>query len=1149
MSIRFLHVADIHFDAANQEAALASLATLAEAAEREDPSFVVLAGDLWNRGVQNSEAAGFPALLAVIRRILEVCPIYAVSGTPTHDLPGAYKVLEEIAAVNTFTVVGPSFYCQERGYLILGCPEPTKEWLLAGAPADIDANQAVKDGMRRILLGLGALRAEHPDLFCVFLYHGAVAGASMCNGQLVDGGISIGREDLALVGADYYALGHIHLAQQIGDLPAYYSGSAYPCDWGETDQKGFNLVTIDPTIIDAGPISDRAIVTRLPFPHPPRAKFVLDWPEPVEGKAEGPTPIADQIKGIQAWIVHRASKEQAQKIDKDALLKVYLLLGALPGSRVTVETIPTETVRAAEITEKHALEDKLVIYAEASGDPEPHNSLREKAHQLERDAAASGAAPEGLHIRLRKLRLRGAIGIWKGQHVDETELDLDRYDAGLIALVGANGAGKTTLIENMHPYPQMLTRDGSLQAHFRLRGSLRELTFVDERTGTEYRALIQIDGQNASGSCEYHLFANGEPLTNGRKADYEEKIGRLFGSLPLFLRSAFVSQRATKNNPDLSEATKGEKKSIFRELAGLDYLQAYAENAKAKGNILEGEISMEATRVNLLESQLTALPGIRADLDTKGAALLAAVGQLEETTARVETAKGETAALAEKISEQKSLAERIAGLEDQLAQKHQTITIAQEGIQSYQQALDQKSLAEKVIATWDNLKEQENAENGRLATVNADHARLQGEYNTRLKAHHDDVRKIEGKQSGLRTENARLAGDRKVLQTQVDHLAGDLKTPLKENCPTCGQLLPETKLAELKQKRTESETKLAELKQKHAIMERQIETIDQQLAAITFPLAIPPLVLPPVDQAALRLIQSAIAVLNIVEARKTLATAQEAATRIEEAGKRQREAEQAIGRIEGELGSAQGKVDPKVQPAYEEAQEKLEAARGEYGEAQKAIATLEAQIAAFKDRIAELERQAADLEARREKIAAAKTDLAEWRYLERACGPDGIQALELDAMGPGIAEVANRLLSAAYGSRFALEFRTTRIAGKGSKTRQIEDFSIWILDSEDGSEQELSTLSGGEAVWIKRAIYDAFGIVRERSTGTKFLTVFADEADGALDPEARARYVQMMQQAHAESGRRHTIIITHSETAQEMIGQRIVMSELVGVKT
>ena len=147
-------------------------------------------------------------------------------------------------------------------------------------------------------------------------------------------------------------------------------------------------------------------------------------------------------------------------------------------------------------------------------------------------------------------------------------------------------------------------------------------------------------------------------------------------------------------------------------------------------------------------------------------------------------------------------------------------------------------------------------------------------------------------------------------------------------------------------------------------------------------------------------------------------------------------------------------------------------------------------------------------------------------------------------MGPGIAAIANKLLQAAYGSRFQVEFRTTRMGGQGSKRKQIEDFQIWILDSEDGSEQLMETLSGGESVWVKRAIYDAFGIVRDQNTGQRFLTSFQDECDGALDTEARLAYFRMLEAAHRESGRHHTIIITHSQEAQEMTAQRIVMSEL-----
>ena len=146
------------------------------------------------------------------------------------------------------------------------------------------------------------------------------------------------------------------------------------------------------------------------------------------------------------------------------------------------------------------------------------------------------------------------------------EIEFDSFEPGFLAFVGVNGSGKTTLIENMNPYPHMLTRTGKLQDHFILRDSFRDLYFIDERTRTEYRSFMQIDGANKSGSIEYFLYKNGEPITNGRKDDYEQKIMKLFGSLPLFLRSVFVSQKQPKNLPDLSEATKREKKALFREL-------------------------------------------------------------------------------------------------------------------------------------------------------------------------------------------------------------------------------------------------------------------------------------------------------------------------------------------------------------------------------------------------------------------------------------------------------------------------------------------------------------------------------------------------------------------------------------------------------
>ena len=168
--------------------------------------------------------------------------------------------------------------------------------------------------------------------------------------------------------------------------------------------------------------------------------------------------------------------------------------------------------------------------------------------------------------------------------------------------------------------------------------------------------------------------------------------------------------------------------------------------------------------------------------------------------------------------------------------------------------------------------------------------------------------------------------------------------------------------------------------------------------------------------------------------------------------------------------------------------------------------------------------------------------------MQRVCGPDGIQALELDTAGPGIEKHGNGFLEHARdyeGSHFdMIHFETQRMGGSGSGKRQIEDFKIMCHDIRDDTWTDMSLISVGESAWIRRALHDAFGIVRAHKTNTKFLTGCSDESDAALDPEARPYYVRMLERAHNESGRYQTVIITHSSEVQDMIGQKINMDEL-----
>jgi len=1162
--IRVVHFGDLHYSAEHREPALKSLDYLIDYCEREQPDLIVNAGDTFDHGIQNSERGGLPDLLDRFRRLIRIAPIISDRGTPTHDVFGCYAPLQ---ALGGFTLIDPgdSYFLTDLGYvemdpecveteegkgravmLILGLPEPSKEWFLADKKGlgREEANQAVIDGMREMLLGLGALRKQYASLPCLMVYHGQVAGSSLANGQtLRPGGIQIGRDDLALVGADYYALGDIHLAQQIGDLPAYYSGSCFPVNWGELDQKSFRVVNFygDTTFPDDG--SGSIEWEEVPFPHAPRKKIVTSWPE-----GEDRFEPDGQVDGFQVWLEVKGDKSIIGDLNAEATLERLLAAGALPGSRVTATVIPTETVRAGEITEANDLTTKLDIYSLNSGELLPPNStITEKAQQLEADARRQGLTSDGLYIRIKSLRLRGAIGVKRGQDKDEIALDLGSYDAGLVALIGANGEGKTTLIENMHPYSQMLTRDGKLQDHFYLRDSYRDLKFVDERTGDEYRALLQIDGANKSGAVDYHLYRNGEPIVNGRKADYDEQIEKLFGSLSLYLRSAFVSQRPTKGNPDLSAATQGEKKALFRELAGLDYLQAYSETAREKAKAIETETERDKGKIEALTEDVEHAP----DLEGRKAELEGAVNDLANVVQGLigegEELKAKAAEARKKADEQQAIIQKIR--DKQLEQGELTKKaerIEHDEIPTLELVLVHEPAAIADLATAERLQAEEKELNADYQRYLEDRDKRRSEYNDKREAVRSCEQALKDEAADIDRAIAEVQTGKAQLTAAADALRKTLEKPIDEHCPTCGQLLPDEKreelIAEYDDAKAELETNEAELER---INDRIIElgterkAVEKKIAGLEWPL---PTDDEPYDNSRLVTVQRELSEINVAEARQIVEGASNAKVRIEEARKRGSDLKEQIGALQTEISYLNVILNPDLLGAADLAETKLQRKREEYERKNSALIEMRADLKHVEEQIADLAEKRRQLEELRTALEAKLTDAREWRWLETACGPNGIQALELDALAPSIADVANRLLDAAYGARFSIEFRTTRMGGAGSKTHQIEDFRIVVHT--DGEEQELDTLSGGESVWIKRAIYDAFSIVRDRNTGMRFLTAFQDEADGALDPEAKLAYFRMLEAAHAESGRTHTIVITHSPEIQEMIPQRIVMREL-----
>jgi len=1136
---RIIHISDVHFSRENQQKAIDSLKKAIEVGQDINVDAWVFAGDLFDRAVQNTASSGLPDLISVLKEMLDVAPIISVEGTKTHDIAGCYYIFQDIEAANDFYNIDPRTPVVVNGILFFGIPEPGKEWFLAGneAMGADEAREKIETGMREILLGFAAKRKEFPDIPAVLIGHLNVAGASMSNGQTVmQREIKVGRDDLSMVGADYIALGHIHLRQQIGDLPAYYGGSAFPVTWSETDQKGCIIASFE-----GGELADVEFIN---YPHPPRKKIVTDWTGAEEAENEDPD-------GCQVWQVYRVARERQHEIDPDAILEKMYQWGALPGSRVTVEVIPTETVRAGEIQEAKSLPDKFAIYAENSGD-KLTKSIIEKAETLEAEAREEGRISEGAHIRIDSLSLRGAIGPWKGLNKDEIYLDFNSYSPGLIALCGPNGSSKTTLIENMQPFPTMLTRSGKLQDHFRLRDSWRDLHFTDCRTGSTYRAYIEIDGQNASGSCSYHLYRDGQPIVNGRKTDYEEKITELFGSLALYLRSAFVAQKANKQNPDLAAATQGEKKTLFRELAGLEYLQLYADTAKERAKALESETERAKGQLEALDPTIAKLKALR-DTDTELLhAVAAKTRELNNLEAQDAELKNKAAELKERVDRNRHIDAERKQLRSTTSNNTQRIEAINTEREEYTVAVTRQGAAEYKLNEYEQLQE-------KIRGLESDRNNFTERRNAELEnyAAAREVVEAQDKELAQNCEKVRASIAQKREEkaqkvAKIDYLDDLLTQPLDTTCPTCKQELPPETARRLKSEREKTELTLKALQEAVLEIDQDINDLDKALNELIIQRKRLPWPEAPKDEpyndTMLVSLQAQATEYNPEHLREIIEKAKAASARIQTLEAEKSSLLKQNAEIDARLADLDEIFDESADAEYQQIVDRLEELRTEYGLIGRERAAKQAELKGVEQRIAELETEIAELHELQDATEAKIKDAGEWRYLERACGPNGIQALELDALAPSIAEVANRLLSTAYNSRFSIEFRTTRIAGTGSKTKQVEDFEIIIHDSEDGSEQALDTLSGGEAVWVKKAIYDSFGIIRARNTGTQFLTVFLDESDGALDPEAKAHYFRMIEAAHQEAGRHHTILITHSEDIQEMIGQRIVMNELSEVK-
>jgi len=272
--MKFIHIADIHADGetVKSERLKKSLSEIQNYLEKDNIDFVIIAGDVWERQQTFNGNSGAMEILNFLDAISrKTKKIFILKGNNHHDNEGSISLLHQyrpnihayehpvmLAVNNSYVedILQNDYINFVPDYIISLIPYPTKANIALGlTTTNIDNQNAETATLFRNIFDLIGTKAEKRIYTPHILgFHGNVIGAQLSNGQpLIGQELKFHAEILQLAKADYYALGHIHLRQEIAPN-MIYSGSIYNCNWGETETKSFELVTVTDKNVTHKPI-------------------------------------------------------------------------------------------------------------------------------------------------------------------------------------------------------------------------------------------------------------------------------------------------------------------------------------------------------------------------------------------------------------------------------------------------------------------------------------------------------------------------------------------------------------------------------------------------------------------------------------------------------------------------------------------------------------------------------------------------------------------------------------------------------------------------------------------------------------------------------------------------------------------------------
>lgn len=806
-----------------------------------------------------------------------------------------------------------------------------------------------------------------------------------------------------------------------------------------------------------------------------------------------------------------------------------------------------------------------------------------------------------------KLILQGFTGIFAAFGRDSLTLDLQTIpkDATLVALIGPNGAGKSTILDSLHPYRVMPSRSstlgpGGFSYWTQIHGATASKELWWENDGIFYRTLLSFKttGKTQKSDCYlYHREAGSAEWTpvqladgtisDGKSSTYDHCVDTILGPPEKFFTAHFSAQ----GRKTIASYGAGDFKSILASVLNLQGYRDLAAKAGLVGKFLRQQL--ESLNVELAEARDhdNAAAILKSEVAIVEARILAGCADEAAAHANVDGAREAMAALLAKRDAQAKNADEVRFLNEQIGAVVTKAASSKAGA-STQFAREQErhqveaSNAKAAIATAQNSVQSNEAElrrlNGVLADKDAiaqaverlpDHKVLIDQIDTAIDA--DQVTlagaaKLRTELNVLTAQQAKLSSEGQAKTIVIKNLTGtaalieqvpckgsdlQLTCPLMEQANSAKRDIP-THEAEQSAKRAayqEVASKVKDLQAKEADFDRIEAEVretqkkrkiaaaaldaDNRLAARA----------PLIADAQTRLPALARA---IEEQRQVIASATERLTH----------ATTALAAIESEKAHALAIIETNAldeQKVLQERLAKLEkpVSNAELVAYQSAVSRAGAALADVQARARALTEQKVTLVGKLEAVRALvarsgqvkeqagrlQEEIAKWKLAEKGLGNDGCVALSIDDAGPEIAAICNSLLSDCFEGRFVVRLDTQSETKTGMMK---ETFDVKVFDGHRGTEKSLGDMSGGEEVLVNECLTRSVALYASQSSTTRCETLFTDETDGALDPEAKRMFMQMKRAVLKQGGYGREFFITHTPELWEMADHKIMVTEL-----